>query len=479
MLRLGEYDTRTLKVSTVRLGAGCVQACSHCGAYEKLGGQSQDQKGDFIPKEVTPDRIAACLLQEVEEVLDTEDQPSPEVTTTVEAPLADPRWKFMMHDDGNWHFEDLDGNVLDETTIKPAIETRRRLIDYFDSVVTTDINQEPLDGDAFLHFYKLVRLLSGGASRVPLITHGIRVRKKHGGVPDKPEWEPVKPESEERLKAIVDAMDSGDIIVLSLDRARSFGNIPKKINMRAYAETLHRVKPALDKGIRVTVSVQGNEHPESSLSRVRAERLWTDLKELLVREYGWTQLDLSKIHTDTGRNWAWRGRAENMPGVQPENQCAVLPDAYWVARHMDSVHTKMGYVDAVSGKTFAHTHNKGRTYNDVATLSRWLSHADPTWPMDGWEEVQVNDGEPLPDLTREFTPQARWAAYKTARAARAAARLPVLSAEADVAAQPPLPQALEGEAAGPLVGVDEELDAAMKVRAAGTSGDGDPGGCGT
>lgn len=472
MLRLGEYDTRTLKVSTVRLGAGCVQACSHCGAYE-----NSTATGDFIVKEVTPDRIVACLLQEVEEVLDTEDQQSPETAVTVKVPKVGPQWRFVSQEDGNWHFEDLEGNVLDETTIGPALETRRRLIDYFDSVVTTDINQEPLDGDAFLHFYRLVRLLSGGASRVPLITHGVRVRKDKA---DGGGWKPLKPKSEERLRAIVDAMDSKDIIVLSLDRARSWGNIPKELNMRSYAETLRIVKPALDKGVRVTVSVQGNDASESRLSRVRAERLLTDLKELLVREYGWTQLDLSKIFTDTGRNWALRGRAENMPGVQPENQCAVLPDAYWVARHMSSVHAKMGYIDAVSGRTFIHTHNKGRTYNDVATLSRWLSHADPSWPMNGWEEVQVNDEEPLPDLTREFTPQARWGAYRIARATRAAAtRLPVLSAEAEVATQPPLLRAPEGEIPGSPVGGDEELDAAMKLGVGGTGGDDEGGGCGS
>lgn len=433
MLRLGEFDTNTLKVTAVRLGAGCVEACAQCGAYEQA-----DHPGDYIAKEVDPARIAACILQEVDEVVDDESPLPVRPDEAVSAPAGPENWEFVMHDDGNWHFETDDGVVLDASTIRPVIDTRNRLIHYFDTVVTSDVNQEPLNGEAFLHFYRLVRLLSGGNSRVPLITHGIRANAA-GKI--------IHPKAEERLKKIVEAMDSKDIIVLSLDRARSDGSISKNVNLVSYAETLNRLKPALDKGMRVTVSLQGNEDSQSRLYRVRVDKLWTDLKIMLVTDYGWTQQDLGKIHTDTGRNWAWRGRAENMIGVRPENQAPVLPDSYYVSRHMSSLHAKMGFVDAVSGKTYIHAANIGRGYNDVSTISRWLSRAKLDFPMNGWEEVTVNDAQ-LPDLSAEFTREARLASFKALRLRRLASYAGV-----------PAP-------VGPLAGPQQQVD----------SGPGDGGG---
>src|SRR3989338_4687970 len=127
LTRLGQYRDGSVQIMTVRLGEGCREACAQCGAYPKIL-----SSGDLVPRDVTRDRIEACLKGE-----------------------------FVIGRSSNGK-EAPEGEVPPE---EASGETRKRLADLLANYVTTDVNQEPLDSDIFLDFADLVKSLTGGKSR--------------------------------------------------------------------------------------------------------------------------------------------------------------------------------------------------------------------------------------------------------------------------------------------------------------------------
>lgn len=348
-LKLGELDPGTVKVTAVRLGDGCSEYCISCGAYPA----AEDRE----------DGVRAVTVMEVDEA----------------------RIREMLE-------REVDGS-------KAIVgDTRLKLVGCFARYVTTDVNQEPLNSDAFGHFMRLVKELSGGKSRAVCVSHGLRL-DVHG----KP-----KEDSARRLNEIVAMLDQQDVFVLSLDMARSQGKFGQSSqNLSSYVETLDRLRPALKKKTRITVSIQGVEDSTSPLHKGKAYELCGKVLAELKAKRGWSEAEIAQVILDDGRAWVGVGRSESLPGVNPAGECPVIPDTPLVAHDITRSQAGVvlnGVLDAVSGRLFAHPHNIGRGYNDLARLSRALSddRAGKT-PIEwgSWQEVYVNDTA-VNDLTEAF-----------------------------------------------------------------------------
>lgn len=334
----------TLSVNNIKMGDGCRQNCIHCGAYNKEG-----DKWDLVANAVTYERIKEVLLQEF----------------LVEVPQGE---------------ENVEGVTK---------YVKKRLIDLFANYVTTDINQEPLDSDAFLHFAKLVKKLSGGASRAVCVSHGVTMKG------EKSSSEQIK-----RLREIVEFMGEYDVFVLSMDFARLGGKIDYKTNLDSYVTTLNELKPAIEKGVHVTVSIQGDDEKDGPYNRARAVSLYENVKKKLEQDFGWDPRLFNNIVVKTERAWVKKGGARLLPGVDPGGQCPVIPDEEFVYNHLKSA-TMGGFLDMITGGLYMHPYNAHRTYNDVSEISRKLNGRAKRPSKCSWEEVEY--GCKLEDLSYSFT----------------------------------------------------------------------------
>lgn len=348
-LKLGELDPGTVKITAMRLGDGCREYCISCGAYPA----ADDRE----------DTVRTVTSVEVDEV----------------------RVRQM-----------LERQVDGEKAIIDGV--RLKLVDFFARYVTTDVNQEPLNGDAFGHFMRLVKQLSGGKSRAVCVSHGLRVNFR--GEPSE--------DSARRLLEIVDMLDQQDVFVLSLDMARSRGKFgQREPNKNSYVETLHRLRPALKKGARITISIQGVEDAGSPLFKGKAYELCSKVLAELRTGKGWTDAEIAKLKLDDGRAWVGVGRSEILPGVNPSGECPVVPDTPFVAHDIMSSQAAVvlnGVIDAVSGRVYIHPQNISRGYNDLARLSRALSRtraAKSPIEWGSWQEVHVNFTS-IEDLSGDF-----------------------------------------------------------------------------
>lgn len=373
LTKLGKYRDGSVKIMTFRTGEGCGEGCAHCGAYSK-----GVQPGDLLVKGVTRDRMRACLQGE-----------------------------FVLK-------EAVNGQGLDSPDAVKG-EVRKRLADLLANYVTTDVNQEPLNSDTFLDFSDLVKELTGGKSRAVCISHGLRVSA---------DGKPANEDAARRLDALAEKMDDGDVFVLSLDLARSQGGISHDVNLRSYAETLNRLKPALEKDSRITVSIQGVDDPSNAFHRLKATNLYDEVKEVLKSNYGWKDSELTQLFMDTGRSWVSRGRAEGLPGVDPDGECPVIPDTLLVQHTLDKP-TNAAFVDFVSGRIFVAPNNLRRSYNDVVRLGRYLSARGASGVKIGhWDEVSIEYSGLVDDLTAQFSIAARVAAHHDERKAARKRRKP-------------------------------------------------------
>ncbi len=348
-----------LSVNTVRLGDGCRQNCIHCGSYDQGSG-----KWDLIANAVTSERMERILNQEflVKSSPDEEEASSKEGNEKTETEAET---------------KEISGYV------------KKRMIDLFANYVTTDINQEPLDSDAFLQFSKLVKKLSGGESRVVCVSHGVT---KKG---EKSSSEQVR-----RLREIVDFMEEYDVFVLSLDFSRMGGKIDYKTNLDSYATTINELRPAIESGVHVTVSIQGNDEKDSPYNRTRALNFYDKVKRRLEQEFGWDPRLFHHIVVETERAWVNKGRAKLLPGVDPDGQCPVIPDERFVYNHLKSA-TMGGYLDMITGGLYMHPYNAHRTYNDVLAISRKLCGRAKRPSKCSWEKVE--HGFTLPNLSYVFS----------------------------------------------------------------------------
>lgn len=412
-MRLGDRREDAVKVVAVRLGDGCKQHCAQCGAYPATPDDDEAVARALTPLEVDEARIRAILTREV-----------------------DP----------------ANGGTAVDAEVQAV---RRKLVDYCANYVTTDVNQEPLDGDAFAIFARLLKELSGGKSRAVCVSHGLRANLSGK----------VDEETAGRLRDIVDIMDHEDVFVLSLDLARSQGGIGYDVNVSSYVETLERLKPALEKGARVTVSIQGDDDESSPLSRGKAVDLYMGVLAKLEQPIdqggkGWTRDLIMRLKKDSGRAWAKIGRAKNLPGVGPTGECAVIPDNSFVHNTLDIRHAIMVAVDAVSGRVFGHDNNPDKSYNDVSRWSRLISDflrlGKEPFDWKGWWEFFVSN-DPFPDLTDEFAETlARRVEARLVQIGGAARRANTLPGVGPALA--PLGDEISPGVAGEAAGVDGDED---------------------
>ena len=348
-----------LAITQVRIGDGCSVNCVQCGAYSKEGCVD-----DLLPRFITRKRIEELLKMEI---------------------ALDGRGSVEKAEKGSSP-EEIQGG------------TKETLVRFFANRVTTDVNQEPLEGDSFLHFAELVKKLSGGDSRAVCVSHGLLLGRRD------------EVDQRKRLEEIVRFLDEQDAFILTLDLSRLSGKINEGRNIDSYVETLHALKPALERGTRITVSVQGDNDSESRYYRGKAMDTYVAVRKRLRGQYQWDEReDLDLLKTDSGREWVCRGRGRLLPGVNPNGECPVIPDNPLV-KHTLTKTPLMGFLDMISGRIFVHPRERDRTYNDVSRLSRWLSGRTQMLDHRGrgsWEEVVFNREMLNNDLVKEFSPKGR------------------------------------------------------------------------
>ena len=299
---LHAYKEGTVKVEMFRLGEGCSENCASCGAYS-----AERDPGDFCVKEVSRGRIHRCI------------------------------------------------NAILKSTRNEV----------FPSYVTTDVQQEPLNGDAFFDFMRLIKKMTRGKTRAICISHGLHTTK---------DGKVVNPAAEERLRKIARFMDKRDAFVLSFDTMRSNARIGDDENVASYVETLDRLKFAVRRGVRVTISIQGvdgvdSDNPNYAYSRKRAQELLAVVINKLREEKKWTLEEVGGLVKDLSRQFVRIGRAaKEFPWLDPAGETPVIPDAEVIKKLYeggDLSHTLRARMNCVTGELEAQANNPLRSYGDT------------------------------------------------------------------------------------------------------------------
>ena len=214
--------------------------------------------------------------------------------------------------------------------------------------VTTTPNVEPLRIDVFADFAEVVHLRTDARSKVVAISHGLRRGSKSMG---------------RRLERIVSLMEKQVIplFALSMDFARSRGEIDPQLNMESYVETLIMLQTVL-RVARVTVSLQA-ENPEAM---VRVERMFAEILDKL----GWSEEDLALLNIDKRDGYVASGRARDL-SVDEGDDCDIIPDSEYYDLIVDEWsrdHKWRGKID-MNGKWWAQENCPGKTYGD--SVGEW------------------------------------------------------------------------------------------------------------
>lgn len=316
--QLHAYEEGTVMVEMFRLGEGCSENCASCGAYS-----AERDPGDFCTKEVSEGRIKKC--------------------------------------------------------INAILRSTRNAV--FPSYVTTDVQQEPLNGDAFFDFMRLIKRLTQDKTRAICISHGLRATK---------EGRVVNPAAEERLKRIARFMDKRDVFILSFDVMRSNARIGDDENVASYVETLDRLKFAVRRGVRVTISIQGvdgvnSDNPNYAYSRKRAQELLAVVIGKLRKEKKWTIEEIGGLVKDESRRFVSIGRAtREFPWLDPAGETPVIPDSEIVTRLYDGgflSHTLRARMDCILGRLEAQVNNPLRSYGD--TIRGHWGDVSLEYPVEG------------------------------------------------------------------------------------------------
>ncbi len=332
-MKLGDCYS-TLKIDMVRTATGCPEACLHCGAYTSF-----DNVHDFNMKELSRDELKENLDREIE-------------------------------------------------------GTRLKMAEILADYVTTDVNVEPLRGDAFSHFAELVYDLSGGQSKAVCISHGLRYTSKS---------------MKERMEKVVSLMLEGKVplFVLTVDTARSKAKISEKANRKGYAKTLEALKPILDMiakkkeskdenlpDLRVTISLQGEDGKDSLIWRQDAA---LDFQEAVIMS-GLSASQRDALVWDRERPYAKVGRAKEYLHGQEEGECPVIPDIKFVKKFLPFDNIHRGMID-IQGKVYRQLNERLRTYNTSLNPSAWelLENEDNNSGRDPLVIIE-DDYEGVPDI---------------------------------------------------------------------------------
>lgn len=291
-MRLSEA-TDFAKIETVQTGQGCPEDCLYCGSYPGFDFENRQVR------ELTGEQLRGNLDRRVE-------------------------------------------------------ETRLCLSDLFADYLTADVNTEPLRGDIFPFFAKLVHELSDGKSKVVCISHGLRAGNM---------------KMKRRLQEIVELMKRGivPLFVLTVDSARDKGQMTNEETTESYLETFRCLRPLLVcPDVRVTASIQGNDNPESRLSRVRALNMF----EKVVKRLQLTPEEGGRLHLDLGRQYVNAGRAKKLlPGVGLDSQASIVPDTGFVGGLRQN-HIVRGMVD-LAGRILIQPNQVGASYNTAVDPRQW------------------------------------------------------------------------------------------------------------
>ncbi|OGH95138.1 MAG: hypothetical protein A2538_03440 [Candidatus Magasanikbacteria bacterium RIFOXYD2_FULL_41_14] len=247
--------------------------------------------------------------------------------------------------------QSADPLALKKYLIRQDKTTGVKLIDLFNKYVTTHVNTEPLRAANFADFAKMVFELSNGKSQVIAISHGLWV--KHADM-------------RKKLEQITELMRVGivPLFVLTVDSARSRGNIPPHINKDSYLETLQVLRTALPYG-RITASVQGNSDSQSKLWIEKTKKMFNEVLELLKltpEESGQLLID-SRSYTNTGRS-------KKFLDLKNSEDCDVIPDSEFVKDKLPTTHAWRGMI-RFDGRLIVQKNRPGKTYGDSATTSLW------------------------------------------------------------------------------------------------------------
>lgn len=274
----------------VQTALGCPEACLHCGAYTNF------RPEDLRVRELSPPRLRACLTQ-------------------------------------------------------PLTETGERLIDLCGPYITTDVNTEPLRGDAFIELAEFVHAASGGRSQVCAISHGVLTgdARMHA-----------------RLRRIAELMRQRivPLTVVSMDYARSKGRISESTNFASYRETLEVLREVLPYG-RVTVSLQGDRNPDSPLCIGRSKAMWDELQRALAFDAE----EQARLVVDV-RSYMNVGRAREALHLDDSEDCDVIPDREFVADCMPRDHRWRGMI-RFDGSLVVAPNRPGKTYGDSVNPQLW------------------------------------------------------------------------------------------------------------
>lgn len=216
--------------------------------------------------------------------------------------------------------EVLDRMIIHNNITQIIQETSKRIIDYCNTIITTNVNVEPLGSDAFVHLAEMVNELTGKVSSVAFISHGVRVGVKV---------------MLERLQKIVELAKQKiiKIIVISVDTARRQGNYDKKFE--SYVKSFEELSAAV-KYARVTFSAQGVDDKESQFYIGNA----IDIRTKAMKAAGINDSDVI-LHE---RYWKPIGRAKNL-NINESSDCHVIPDNEFVEQDVPMDHKWHGLLD--------------------------------------------------------------------------------------------------------------------------------------
>jgi hypothetical protein len=169
------------------------------------------------------------------------------------------------------------------------------------------------------------------------------------------------------------------------DNNEKLAKIPDQINTtveetnaQGYARTLYLLIPAIEKGIRVTVSLQGdkNDNRTNVVRMGRAVKTYNRaleiLKEMLEKDYPGEGADrLRELRTRLHQNQIYyvrAGRASTVLGITDDDrQCNIIPDPEFAAYAENAAPTRVNRAKITNnGRILVQPIKPGRTYNETA-----------------------------------------------------------------------------------------------------------------
>jgi hypothetical protein len=360
----------------------CPEKCAHCGAFP-LG----EGTGKMVS--LSRDQLEKNLAQRVEGVVV---EKLYEVRGGVQSLVSSVLYEGDLSEDEAGVKVDYGAPFDEGVEERYVVATRARLADFANNFVTTDVNTEPLVSDSFADMAELLDSLTEGASKAVCISHGVRVSRS---------GDTVGP-MERRMKEIVRLMLTEKngvpvipIFVLSIDLARQNGEIPEDINMASYIRTLEMLRPVLERGkARVTVSVQGLDDNDHTLSKKKAVQMYQKIRTALANpkgdDPGWSADLVSRITMDEGRNYVHAGRAASFPGAHDRPFAPVIPDAHVNREMVDHLPSYTGFVDAL-GRVFRRSRDWKIGYKKLIEKEHWRRVETGSNPQPSTDEIPLRD----------------------------------------------------------------------------------------